>query len=1249
MRIDKIELCNLASLEGVHKIDFAEEPLRSAGIFAITGNTGAGKSTILDAICLALYGKAPRFENGEKKKTISLAPTDEKGALSASDVRNILRRGQTEGYSRVTFSLTDGTTYEASWSVRRKRTGTFDSTQRSLRRIYPRKEEYDPREVATRIEELTHLNYEQFTRTVILAQNGFANFLHAKQAEKSLLLENLTGAEQFGRISTIVYHEAQKAQRAYEELLKKLEGIGSMLMDKDELQQLNEQLALYKSQLTRDEAELKRIDAQLKWYDDYEKIQTAYEEQKKAQYEAQRAYNSLYDQKQLLERYDSVLPFHSLYQSIRIAEADVNRLKDDIAEKMKAVNDQKLRLGDASQEYTTAQNKEAEAREAYEQKLPHFRQGHTLEGEISAIRNELKKKDEELRKTEEAIATRSDEKKRKQADLEENKRNMTAVRSRLQSIAMHQPMVEDIERIKVSLQQANDLRNNSAGLQKAVDEDRQHLQILKTNQERLTKDRTELQAELQTLKDELLIHDQANHGLDLAELQQRLSQLSDIHRRSKGALELWNRISEDYAEIDEKTAEIRQREISLNMLNDQKQQLENKLEVKTEARNVLRQSYMLSQSDSIKALRLELKEGNACPVCGATHHPYHSETELELGRLLTDLEKDYKKAEEEVKKIREDLTQIVRQIADEQGRLQMVKTYLAKTRENLETERAHWRDFQDMDQSFNDCSATVNRHGRLALIMQLIDNSGREMEQQTKLNDQFNQHQEAINAINQKIRKNTEAQQENFRNLSEIQGEARLLELHIAEKQEQMQRNRHDMTVIQEEVDRKMTLALWKERWEKSHDSFMQEISMLAEDWIDGNKTLTEAEQRQFRLTEECTSVDEWITEMQNDNKALAKEIQTLQQIVADKQQQLRHMFGSLTPEEAIEKGQTSIKQATETAQKARLQFDQATLFMQQLQGELLGLEQQQKMRESQLQQHHSELDIRISRFNNDHSTLQYFELEKIFSDPRDWTQLRNTITSSYDHLREVNFRMDTISARLVELQQSDQRPSEDQDETLHALQAQRVRFAEHLKEVSDHVSQATLSMRQHESAQEKIKQHENERRELEQAASNWEKLNQAIGSADGKKFRVIAQCYTFEVLIGYANQHLRSLTTRYRLQARPGTLWLDIIDRDMLSQVRSVNSLSGGETFIVSLALALGLSSLSSCGTSIASLFIDEGFGNLDNQSLELVIGTLEGLQQSQGRKVGLISHTEQIRHRISPQIHLLKMPGGKSRIEIR
>lgn len=166
---------------------------------------------------------------------------------------------------------------------------------------------------------------------------------------------------------------------------------------------------------------------------------------------------------------------------------------------------------------------------------------------------------------------------------------------------------------------------------------------------------------------------------------------------------------------------------------------------------------------------------------------------------------------------------------------------------------------------------------------------------------------------------------------------------------------------------------------------------------------------------------------------------------------------------------------------------------------------------------------------------------------------------------------------------------------------------------------------------------------EKQSIAERWAKLNKLIGSADGAKFKVIAQSYTLNLLLLHANKHLAYLSKRYKLQQIPGTLGLQVIDCDMCDEVRTVYSLSGGESFLISLALALGLSSLSSNNLKVESLFIDEGFGSLDADSLRTAMEALEQLQM-QGRKIGVISHVQEMSERISVQVQVQKKINGKS-----
>ncbi len=191
--------------------------------------------------------------------------------------------------------------------------------------------------------------------------------------------------------------------------------------------------------------------------------------------------------------------------------------------------------------------------------------------------------------------------------------------------------------------------------------------------------------------------------------------------------------------------------------------------------------------------------------------------------------------------------------------------------------------------------------------------------------------------------------------------------------------------------------------------------------------------------------------------------------------------------------------------------------------------------------------------------------------------------------------------------------------------------------------TERSFRLRTHLENRKKIADMQNELNSKRMVSERWAKLNELVGSADGAKFRRIAQGYTLDLLLGYANVHLRQLTHRYRLERVPDTLALQVIDRDMCDEIRTVHSLSGGEAFLVSLALALGLSSLSSNRMKVESLFIDEGFGSLDAETLRVAMDALENLH-TQGRKIGVISHVREMTERIPVQIRIDRTGNGRS-----
>ncbi len=309
-------------------------------------------------------------------------------------------------------------------------------------------------------------------------------------------------------------------------------------------------------------------------------------------------------------------------------------------------------------------------------------------------------------------------------------------------------------------------------------------------------------------------------------------------------------------------------------------------------------------------------------------------------------------------------------------------------------------------------------------------------------------------------------------------------------------------------------------------------------------------------------------------------------------------------------------------------------------------IEQQKKDAEAN-QKELSRLDFQIEEWLKDENHQISAEILKdLISKSREW------INQEKQYLSEIQNKRLTVEATLTERKNRNIKHKESEDkpldeETKEVLSESLNTISVLTESINKRLSEIEVSLLSYEKGKEQIKSFEKELNEKSELYENWSKLNDLLGSANGNKFKTIAQGYTLDVLLSYANKHLEDLTQRYSLEKIPDTLALQVVDNDMLGEVRSVHSLSGGESFLISLALALGLSSLSSNKMKIESLFIDEGFGALDIDTLSIAMDALDNLQ-TQGRKIGVISHVEEMKERITTQIQIIKSSNGKSGVRI-
>lgn len=1247
MKIDKIEICNLASIEGEQVIDFTQEPLKSAGLFAITGNTGAGKSTILDAICLALYNEAPRLANKE-----SQTRSNDDDTPNVFNTCNMLRRGTKQGYSKVTFSLGDNSQYVATWSVSLNRNDKYRPIARELHQLKPRHTTLADKnkEVQAALNQIIKLDYNQFTRTVILAQNSFTNFLAAKKAEKSQLLEKITGTEIYAEISRRIFLETKEAEREFTGASQHMEGLGKNRLADEDLQRTREELNLYTGLQTKYQNEQARIDHQLEWYDLHTKATKELDQIKQEQYKAQQAVNSMFDRQRELERYDRLQPFAPTFIAIKRAEREIDVYKNNISAKEITADQLKQKVEEAQTSLSDSQAHLLNAQQVLSVQQPNINQGRRIEGRLTTTQEQLKATREELAHHDETLSQRHDNHTSKEAELKDCESRLASANLAMQTMTQHQVMVAQIEQVRARLEKMNTLRLSVEAAESTLAESNRDMQHWKERDIALKDESHQLQENIQRLNEELNIHQQTVQGFNSAATQQKLNTLVSHAMRSNNAIVLWKRIDSCYEEIGNKTNDLRRRK----SLNEQREKeirtLEIKIQVLKDAYEQVHRTYTLSQSQDIKNLRQSLVEGSPCPLCGSTHHPYHSDSEQHLGQLLENLTEQHRTAQENLNRATDQYSALLNLYNEEQGQLAVEENFLQRLQSDQADNIEAWKAFADLDQSFTQCDENVNSYNRNVILHQIYESSCRERDIIDKQLEDYNKHQQEINRINAEIQTVQAKITENERQHSQVVANWQVTENKVLSLQQAIERDKHQLTQETACVEPLITINGWRERWRNSYEAFDHELQAIKLKWDSSVEAVDKENKELYRLQQDLKSIDSNIEDLQNMRQTMVNKIAVLQQEVNSDQEELRTLFGDSTVDQEAARLNKAVKAAQLEVETAQNNFAKAKEHYVTLTAEIESLNKQYANIEKERQELRTQLDLDISRFNaGEHTTLQYFELDKYFTNPQDWAKLRTTIDDLKDKLNAINFKVEAANMAVLNVEMSPYRPSDnDPDDTPDALHTRKEEVAHSIKENQERMHQCDFLIKAHEESVRLMDQYQPT---LDKARTNyeaWEKLCNVLGSADGKTFREIAQCYTFESLVGYANLQLADLTPRYTLRSKPGTLQLYVVDRYMLDQVRPVNSLSGGESFIVSLSLALGLSSLSSNNLDIGSLFIDEGFGNLDSNNLNMVIDALSNLQHTQRRKVGVISHTEQIQNRISPKIHLVPEPGGKSKITI-
>ena len=1128
MKFQKLEILNLASLdrEEGEVINFEEGVLGESTIFSIVGPTGSGKSTILDAICLALYNRAPRYprKKGDRDKIeiYGDADADESSRLAPTDGRNILSRGKKVGYSKLTFQANNGDVYRAEWHVHRARVRYGDVVTQLYKIIRKGNDWVEENCTWNDLPQIIGLDYEQFLRTVLIAQGSFDKFLKAEEKDRYELLEKLVGCEDvYTRITEEIKQKKEDSKLAYDQIMASYGTHEKYDLTPEQLAELVLQIKELDEAEQKKAQELELVKKALDWYVQEEKFLANIHTYKKALDDATSALDNMKERANRLALHDATLPAVGLYREQKQKEEALRQIAEELMQLSNEAEQKEKGIVAEEKQLKGLKDEAEKSASILSEQKPRINGARGVKAQWEAA------------KTNEADKNKVCIKAEKERDSAKNKLDVNK-----ESISKKASELDKVQKEYEDLKASVDKEKEA--MKKQADE---AVQAYKQEKKRL---------EGKKMNELLQTRDQAmSCSLDLQEAI-RIQQGCKEKEIQKLDLET---NKEKYSKRNEAI----EKECAQLPIESLKKDLE-----------LLQKANTLLTSQEWNMHRLSLEEGKPCPLCGAVHHPFQQEDEFMpfVSKMNDQIQK--KKTELEVQVERE--KSLLEELNENKGKLKTLVAQLATL--GLEIDKFHF-----------EWKSITEKHTNWKADVESLEAMKKPME------EKLLQAQEALDDYNEILNK---------AELLRIQKENKEKELNnYQEKSEQSLRN-------------------------------LETRKTDAQTALETEKGKTENLETQYQEKEEA--LDKAVKE-----QAEAKEW------VVQKLKELKELIGDKDPD-VLEKELTdNLNKAEEGVKNKEKQIAALKEHLAGLNGKIQTLKERQQQDKEAVEVKEQQLSSWLSDYNADEAHVRKLASEDIvgmFEATDNWEAIRKE--------KETKTQAHTSAKTTYENEEKAHtyhqhtKPSEEKEAL--ALKKQELEA----KDCSELIN-AKAKLQHYQDAQKAMGDLADQKQKVEQTMKDWTAISDAVGGTDGKLLRKIAQCYTLRFLVEHANAEIRKFNQRYELVQVKNSLGIRVIDHDRADDVRDVTSLSGGETFIVSLGLALGLSALSSRSISFGNLFIDEGFGTLDPDTLATVIDSLAMLQNSQGKKVGVISHTDTMSERITTQIRVIKNGNtGSSRIEV-
>lgn len=1215
MQILKLSFENINSLKGAWTIDFQAPDFRS-GIFAIVGPTGSGKTTILDAICLALYGHTPRI-----------------GSIT-QNANEVMNRDCDSCRSSLEFKTLSGR-YRATWSQKKQK--NFDKTGK-YGQVVSTMEKFedgcwipitDGSKVTSKkqeVQKIIGLSFDQFKRSVMLSQGDFAAFLKSKPNEKAQTLEQITGTQIYSLLSTKVYDLAEEQKKLFEDKQREVElspvlDDAVVLTKQEQLKGITEEAKVLETQISKIEKESRWISETAELRNQFLRVKAELERLKENRNEFFRKENVV----RLAEHAQNILPiFNALIdkQSLRedsikeksAAENELVNATKSLKEKdfnfkaaEEALNNENLQKPKKLALFSQIEFLDAEispliksSRLAQEEKIK-------LENETADCKDHLNKAKEDIRKLEEDREKRDLERKEdiKGAFLYQRKDELRDCKITAETLSAALADAEGkadkaSETVKSQEKEAEALRIRKEQIASVIEADKV---LLKEAEKRLSeildgKTLDELTQEQLSFSEQIPLLEAVKSALKaVCDQKEEIVRQEDVMQRDSAELDNWSSKKEGY-------------EKEIQSLTSRQEELE-----------------ALVQIDELTKVRAELKEGEPCPVCGSLEHPFAANLPPEVAtakeRLAvvkeesTDLQKNQKEADRKIDVLKD--------------RILVCEKRLKELRKNL--------DLAEEELTLKCGRAGLTREGVTEEAAAVL----------------ITKKESLLIDIKKRIAKARDAESKAAAAKEKIAGTTE--ELHRAEmvfSNAQTKFESAKSLLAQAQTGREKARTELEQFWRKTakeYGSVITDGELFAHNPELFKRWIAKAAKYE-ELLESCREIEnslaikkgtlpglvESVERLEKSSREKSDQAAELQTELKTKQLQRDKLFGTKLVEIERKAYERLLSQLAEAKDQAYENLSKARSVQAAAEQRLKTAEQRSAEAEKNLLSAKTEWTDALKK--------EKFESEE------DWRRARldsEAINALHKEITDYKAQSRSAADRFSE---ADKKLAEKEsqkltDKSLEVLEAEKREASAEKEKLLEQKGELQKELKTDEEARIKRAGIEDELKKLKHQVAVWDRLNTLVGSSSGDKYRRYVQSLVLLTLLKNANVELTKLHSRYRLAKGGGDMEIKVIDSDLADQERPTDNLSGGETFIVSLALALGLAQMASNNVRIDSLFLDEGFGTLDDDSLEKALNALSSLN-AQGKTVGLISHVDQIKERIPSKIVVKRSAHpGVSRLE--